>query len=111
MIRRPPRSTRTDTLFPYTPLFRSVRERVDVEPAVRGQADRAVEDGRQQPRGLAAFAVPQDRHAEVALRQQCDHAAVSLHGAAVVDDAMAGVVVDAPADRVAGGVQALPAPG
>src|SRR3546814_6936189 len=23
MIRRPPRSTRTDTLFPYTPLFRS----------------------------------------------------------------------------------------
>src|SRR3546814_7442593 len=25
MIRRPPRSTRTDTLFPYTPLFRSRR--------------------------------------------------------------------------------------
>src|SRR3546814_5982725 len=27
MIRRPPRSTRTDTLFPYTTLFRSARER------------------------------------------------------------------------------------
>src|SRR3546814_10154275 len=27
MIRRPPRSTRTDTLFPYTTLFRSVRLR------------------------------------------------------------------------------------
>src|SRR3546814_9559358 len=27
MIRRPPRSTRTDTLFPYTTLFRSVLER------------------------------------------------------------------------------------
>src|SRR3546814_10184617 len=26
MIRRPPRSTRTDTLFPYTTLFRSLRE-------------------------------------------------------------------------------------
>src|SRR3546814_6431799 len=26
MIRRPPRSTRTDTLFPYTTLFRSVAE-------------------------------------------------------------------------------------
>src|SRR3546814_6230481 len=26
MIRRPPRSTRTDTLFPYTTLFRSARE-------------------------------------------------------------------------------------
>src|SRR3546814_3819909 len=25
MIRRPPRSTRTDTLFPYTTLFRSVK--------------------------------------------------------------------------------------
>src|SRR3546814_20824407 len=25
MIRRPPRSTRTDTLFPYTTLFRSLR--------------------------------------------------------------------------------------
>src|SRR3546814_788793 len=28
MIRRPPRSTRTDTLFPYTALFRSLVERV-----------------------------------------------------------------------------------
>src|SRR3546814_4234536 len=27
MIRRPPRSTRTDTLFPYTTLFRSGKER------------------------------------------------------------------------------------
>src|SRR3546814_2439124 len=27
MIRRPPRSTRTDTLFPYTTLFRSLRMR------------------------------------------------------------------------------------
>src|SRR3546814_6537503 len=27
MIRRPPRSTRTDTLFPYTTLFRSGRRR------------------------------------------------------------------------------------
>src|SRR3546814_16999257 len=26
MIRRPPRSTRTDTLFPYTTLFRSATE-------------------------------------------------------------------------------------
>src|SRR3546814_2063101 len=29
MIRRPPRSTRTDTLFPYTTLFRSPRKRGD----------------------------------------------------------------------------------
>src|SRR3546814_9478271 len=29
MIRRPPRSTRTDTLFPYTTLFRSRQRRLD----------------------------------------------------------------------------------
>src|SRR3546814_8458422 len=29
MIRRPPRSTRTDTLFPYTTLFRSTLARSD----------------------------------------------------------------------------------
>src|SRR3546814_3620206 len=37
MIRRPPRSTRTDTLFPYTTLFRSLILDVDtnggIEPA------------------------------------------------------------------------------
>src|SRR3546814_8113090 len=31
MIRRPPRSTRTDTLFPYTTLFRSLPEGVSVQ--------------------------------------------------------------------------------
>src|SRR3546814_5219285 len=30
MIRRPPRSTRTDTLFPYTTLFRSFSESTDI---------------------------------------------------------------------------------
>src|SRR3546814_11267357 len=31
MIRRPPRSTRTDTLFPYTTLFRSVSRQGSVD--------------------------------------------------------------------------------
>src|SRR3546814_3657961 len=37
MIRRPPRSTRTDTLFPYTTLFRSALQltcRVDMPAAI-----------------------------------------------------------------------------
>src|SRR3546814_2192224 len=34
MIRRPPRSTRTDTLFPYTTLFRSVHPHRDGEGAL-----------------------------------------------------------------------------
>src|SRR3546814_3072036 len=29
MLRRPPRSTRTDTLFPYTTLFRSLDEEIE----------------------------------------------------------------------------------
>src|SRR3546814_6601193 len=36
MIRRPPRSTRTDTLFPYTTLFLS-RERADCDVVRRGR--------------------------------------------------------------------------
>src|SRR3546814_6136703 len=34
MIRRTPRSTRTDTLFPYTTLFRSVAQDPSDEPAI-----------------------------------------------------------------------------
>src|SRR3546814_9114192 len=34
MIRRPPRSTRTDTLFPYTTLFRSLRLKLSLKPSL-----------------------------------------------------------------------------
>src|SRR3546814_4809513 len=62
MIRRPPRSTRTDTLFPYTTLFRSIEpgtratgpddglgcerkreQRVGFDEAVGGRAERSEE--------------------------------------------------------------------
>src|SRR3546814_17206856 len=33
MLRRPPRSTRTDTLFPYTTLFRSSAGKADRRPS------------------------------------------------------------------------------
>src|SRR3546814_13689842 len=48
MIRRPPRSTRTDTLFPYTTLFRSHADQLawcghaiadDLVAALTGQVD------------------------------------------------------------------------
>src|SRR3546814_5546829 len=40
MIRRPPRSTRTDTLFPYTTLFRSLHAgRQAIGPAQRQRID------------------------------------------------------------------------
>src|SRR3546814_14822770 len=42
MIRRPPRSTRTDTLFPYTTLFRSLA----VRPNPLQAAEQAVHPGK-----------------------------------------------------------------
>src|SRR3546814_10203641 len=40
MIRRPPRSTRTNTLFPYTPLFRSALRRQRAAAHGRNRAGR-----------------------------------------------------------------------
>src|SRR3546814_3859151 len=37
MLRRPPRSTRTDTLFPYTTLFRSALAELDHLPLGQGE--------------------------------------------------------------------------
>src|SRR3546814_15602636 len=42
MIRRPPRSTRTDTLFPYTTLFRSVQPLHDEVVVLAGLDEGAV---------------------------------------------------------------------
>src|SRR3546814_6574660 len=55
MIRRPPRSTRTDTLFPYTTLFRS-RDALRLGPARQpsphdGLGHRRRADPRQRRRG------------------------------------------------------------
>src|SRR3546814_13409855 len=53
MIRRPPRSTRTDTLFPYTTLFRSPhralhqRARAAHEPVAVGAFDLDIEQPRE----------------------------------------------------------------
>src|SRR3546814_5299057 len=57
MIRRPPRSTRTDTLFPYTTLFRSTDDGrlhrpgvVDPEGIAEREHDDAEQPEGQQPR-------------------------------------------------------------
>src|SRR3546814_14269598 len=64
MIRRPPRSTRTDTLFPYTTLFRSIDEAALPDAQARHAqaeaiAERLVEAGYERI-GLDHFALPQD---------------------------------------------------
>src|SRR3546814_3051711 len=53
MIRRPPRSTRTDTLFPYTTLFRSA--------APGARADAGGRGARRSGAGAAAAAGEPDR--------------------------------------------------
>src|SRR3546814_6435280 len=65
MIRRPPRSTRTDTLFPYTTLFRSLRQ-----PAA-GHVERQRVGGvfHRQPR------LPQRRHLRRRRQRGLEHAA------------------------------------
>src|SRR3546814_9593236 len=51
MIRRPPRSTRTDTLLPYTTLFRSERRGVNARTACAACSADAGPVGVAAPRG------------------------------------------------------------
>src|SRR3546814_13139509 len=67
MIRRPPGSTRTDTLFPYTTLFRS---RID---------NRAIETGSYRPQNSGG-AYSQDISLEDAFASSSNVAAVRLFG-------------------------------
>src|SRR3546814_1198143 len=53
MIRRPPRSTRTDTLFPYTTLFRSGGDQRQGEDQLR-EGEEDVGDAHQHPVDPAA---------------------------------------------------------
>src|SRR3546814_20676457 len=61
MIRRPPRSTRTDTLFPYTTLFRSVAGDAGNPRGARAAARHAATD-----RGHRAVSAPGHRAAAAA---------------------------------------------
>src|SRR3546814_20667582 len=65
MIRRPPRSTRTDTLFPYTTLFRSGHD---------GRKQRQL-DRRERRRGEARYAGDHSRSGN-----QMNDALISLRG-------------------------------
>src|SRR3546814_7758049 len=76
MIRRPPRSTRTDTLFPYTTLFRSVLdvgilardhgERLGMHREHRAQLlERALREGLRRSAVVSVVLPVRLRHAEV----------------------------------------------
>src|SRR3546814_9083660 len=84
MIRRPPRSTRTDTLFPYTTLFRSDRSaaaRLDVCARARGAVcapARALQRQYRRVRATAQIGWIPDRRARPRGRRAGDAADVSV---------------------------------
>src|SRR3546814_14706248 len=84
MLRRPPRSTRTDTLFPYTTLFRSV----ELVLQRRGDAHVAADQ----------VAVPVDSHADALHVAGTTH----RHGPAAAD-----AVEHVVAEHAAAGVHAI----
>src|SRR3546814_14192493 len=72
MLRRPPRATRTDTLFPYTTLFRSdVADPQVAGHAIEREAPRIAQpreaDLRAGARGLAEWVVGRDGVGQVAV--------------------------------------------
>src|SRR3546814_1535682 len=81
MIRRPPRSTRTDTLFPYTTLCRSDLEVVEVEveqghpaAASRGRGEGVPEAvDQQRPVGEAGQRVVEGLVHELVLERSEEH--------------------------------------
>src|SRR3546814_19152223 len=56
MIRRPPRSTRTDTLFPYTTLFRSLK--LDALIGIGGDGSQAILRRLAQQGGIDLVTIP-----------------------------------------------------
>src|SRR3546814_12548259 len=72
MIRRPPRSTRTDTLFPYTTLFRSVDEAPAANPPKMAKNGRP--DNSKRPRRIAKI------FRRLHPRQQCSSAVATERG-------------------------------
>src|SRR3546814_20118272 len=97
MIRRPPRSTRTDTLFPYTTLFRSV-----AELAARGLAvlflHRAQGFGGGEVVGRELLRIEPDTH-RIFGRKGLD-VADPVHAAQLVEHARVGEVVSSEERRV-----------
>src|SRR3546814_6993215 len=83
MIRRPPRSTLTDTLFPYTTLFRSVRGRLpeEIEEPVIAKVEADAQ-------AIVYIAFTSDRHSPLEVSDYADRYVrdrlQNLHGVAEV---------------------------
>src|SRR3546814_14577939 len=93
MIRRPPRSTRTDTLFPYTTLFRSDQDRavavIDTQSCVRRALHLDIAAEVERPFVAAAVGTAQGVSLLRILRLVLEeYEAIERAGAAVLGDQM-----------------------
>src|SRR3546814_3249095 len=79
MNRRPPRSTRTYTLFPYTTLFRSNGNAGGRQHIVVGAGEIAVEEGAANAEPLGEFC--RDPEVGTAFTLACDHSGAELNQA------------------------------
>src|SRR3546814_19218916 len=75
MIRRPPRSKRPDTLFPYTTLFRSLRQG---EPCPGGRGSRQARHGWRAPESGQDVLPREKRHPADRARRLTEARAVHL---------------------------------
>src|SRR3546814_17619210 len=108
MIRRPPRSTRTDTLLPYTTLFRSL------DAGLVGEAEAVPADAVEMVAGVGAdHRLGEHRHAlgRVRPRPGCRQHAERAQGADLVVEHLVGVAVDVGEVGEAGGDLVPVAPG
>src|SRR3546814_402536 len=98
MIRRPPRSTRTDTLFPYTTLFRSYHQ-IGLGAALAARLEQFAHH-----RNVGQQRNPLDRLAFIIVQQPAQRqylAIVDRHGRldlALVDDEVARIIRYRPSD-------------
>src|SRR3546814_4851333 len=88
MIRRPPRSTRTDTLFPYTTLFRSAA----ADQMVRGHQVQCL--AADDPRPVQLAAAEQHQAETVIIGQGRDETAAARMKAAILGPAAAVAAVE-----------------
>src|SRR3546814_4340717 len=82
MIRRPPRSTRTDTLFPYTTLFRSrvgQKNKITRRWARRGTRPSAPKDQRTKSAYIFGAICPEQGKGAGLVLPFCNTETMSLH--------------------------------
>src|SRR3546814_6814650 len=102
MLRRPPRSTRTDTLFPYTTLFRSPGDRGRPRLPQRQRSRAPRQPGAARP-GRGGHALNQEDSMSSYIRLLAERARAASHAIAALDPSRRAALLSKMADAVDGG--------